>query len=276
MEELIKELRKNGEEVIDWIVSSFNMLCGDNEYYAKTDFMINALEYLKFSCNTKHKLALGFICLDDVHVNPVISEVILQRKAKEIMEKRIKELRAQGDKNIKEIISLVNVNYEDSSKERKNFETEMYLNAPMNFKYPTKTYSLGFIELDEKKGIPVINEDKFKLVAEQMTGIRVDALREILPNKEISFIQLDKILKINGYYGKLYKVLGMDGCHSMPCDKTIKNIKKDLKVVYTARETGEPEVEIYFEITKNNGPDEIEEDLYLEDFYLRVTGIKRI
>ena len=36
----------------------------------------------------------------------------------------------------------------------------------------------------------------------------------------------------------------MDGCHSMPCDKTIKNIKNDLKVVYTARETGEPEVEM--------------------------------
>ena len=69
---------------------------------------------------------------------------------------------------------------------------------------------------------------------------------------------LDNILDHSGYYSVYY-------------DDITKEIKQNLKVVYTAVDSGASEIEISFEITEDCGADEIE-----ESFYLRVIDIKRI
>ena len=74
----------------------------------------------------------------------------------------------------------------------------------------------------------------------------VNELKEMILNQEYGFMELDGIMEDSGYYSVLN-------------DGTTKNIKNDLNVVYTAKDTCEAEVQIFFEITVNNGKDEVEE-----------------
>ena len=79
----------------------------------------------------------------------------------------------------------------------------------------------------------------------------VNELKEMILNQEYGFMELDGIMEDSGYYSVLD-------------DGTTKNIKNDLNVVYTAKDTCEAEVQIFFEITVNNGEDEVEEDFDLK------------
>ena len=85
----------------------------------------------------------------------------------------------------------------------------------------------------------------------------IEELKEMLLNEEMSFMLMDNIVSSYGYYTVF--------------DAGItKDIKTDLNVVYTAKDTCEPEVKISFEIIIDNGEDEVE-----EAFYLKVTDIQK-
>lgn len=90
-----------------------------------------------------------------------------------------------------------------------------------------------------------------------MKKLNVNELQETLLNNEYSFMELDGLMNKNGYY-------------SVMDDGITENIKEDLNIVYTALNTNECEVKISFEITINNGEDEIE-----ESFYLKVLGVEK-
>ena len=88
----------------------------------------------------------------------------------------------------------------------------------------------------------------------------INELREILLNKEMSFTMLDSIMhKICGYYS-VFEIYD---------DSVIKDIKDYLTAVYTAVDTNTAEVQIFFEITKDNAATETE-----ENFRLRITDIQ--
>ena len=88
----------------------------------------------------------------------------------------------------------------------------------------------------------------------------INELREILLNKEMSFTMLDHIMhKICGYYS-LYEIYD---------DGIIKDIKDYLTAVYTAVDTNTAEIQLFFEITKDNAASENE-----ENFRLRITDIQ--
>lgn len=84
-----------------------------------------------------------------------------------------------------------------------------------------------------------------------MRKLNVNELKESLVNNEFSFMELDGFMNKNGYY-------------SVMDDGIAANIKEDLNVVYTALDTNECEIKISFEITINNGEDEVEESFYLK------------
>ena len=174
------------------------------------------------------------------------------------MEKIIEELRAKGEGTIKWITNYVNDIYENDTKDTKNKEIASLLALPRKdpFNLLLEDASLGFIELDEEKGIPVINEDKLQRKAEEVFEEKIEILRKVILNNEMNFITLNKILQIFGYYSAIHGGI-------------IKYIKKNSTVLYTAVGDNMAELKIDFEITKDNEPGE-------EDFYLKVTGIKRI
>ena len=88
----------------------------------------------------------------------------------------------------------------------------------------------------------------------------INELRDILLNKEMSFTMLDSIMcKIAGYYP----------LRAIYDDGIIKDIKDYLTVVYTAVDTNTAEIQLFFEITKNNEAGETE-----ENFRLRITDIQ--
>ena len=88
----------------------------------------------------------------------------------------------------------------------------------------------------------------------------IDKLREMLLNKEMSFMMLDNIMhKICGYYS-VFTIFD---------DGVTKDIKNYLTAVYTAVDTNTAEVQVFFEITADNSEDESE-----ENFYLKVTDIQ--
>ena len=74
----------------------------------------------------------------------------------------------------------------------------------------------------------------------------INELREMLLGKEMSFLFLDNTMYNNGYY-------------TVFDSGVTKDIKNDLNVVYTAMDTNAAEVQIFFEITADNGEDEVEE-----------------
>ena len=88
----------------------------------------------------------------------------------------------------------------------------------------------------------------------------INELREMLLNKEMSFMMLDNIMhKICGYYS-VFAIFD---------DGVTKDIKNYLTAVYTAVDTNTAEVQIFFEITADNALGEAE-----ENFYLKVTDIQ--
>lgn len=84
-----------------------------------------------------------------------------------------------------------------------------------------------------------------------MKKLMVNELKEMLENKEMDFLELDNKMVESGYY-----TLFDDGATA--------NIKEDKNVVYTARDTNECEIIINFEITIDNGEDEIDESFELK------------
>ena len=87
----------------------------------------------------------------------------------------------------------------------------------------------------------------------------IEELREMLVGKEISFIELDNIMGVSGYYS-VFAIFD---------DGVTKDIKNYLTAVYTSVDTNTAEVKIFFEITEDNKKSEDE-----ENFYLRVTDIQ--
>jgi len=84
--------------------------------------------------------------------------------------------------------------------------------------------------------------------------LTIDELKGELLENEYSFMELDNFMMGNGYYSVF--------------DEDTIAIKESGSIAYTATDTNEAEIEIAFEITINNGEDEIE-----EAFYLKVTDI---
>ena len=88
----------------------------------------------------------------------------------------------------------------------------------------------------------------------------INVLREMLLSKEMSFMMLDNIMhKICGYYS-VFEIYD---------DGITKDIKNYLTAVYSAVDTNTAEIQIFFEITKDNAANENE-----ENFYLKVTDIQ--
>ena len=82
----------------------------------------------------------------------------------------------------------------------------------------------------------------------------------MLLNKEMSSTTLDHIMhKSCGYYSVF----------AIYDDDVIKDIKDYLTAVYTAVDTNTAEIQLFFEITKDNAASENE-----ENFRLRVTDIQ--
>ena len=91
-----------------------------------------------------------------------------------------------------------------------------------------------------------------------MRKLTVNEIKEELVTIEtiIDFGDLDSFMTNNGYYSVLD-------------DGVIEAIKRDKNVVYTAIDSNEYEVQIFFEIVIDNGEDEAE-----EAFILRVTDVQ--
>lgn len=89
-----------------------------------------------------------------------------------------------------------------------------------------------------------------------MKKLNVEEIKKELLNEEMSFTDLDNFMMESGYY-------------SVFDDGATENIKQDGNVVYTATDSNECEVQIFFDITTDNGEDEAE-----EAFYLKVTDVQ--
>ena len=87
----------------------------------------------------------------------------------------------------------------------------------------------------------------------------INELREMLLNKKMSFMFLDNTMCNNGYYS-VFTIFD---------DGVTKDIKNYLTAVYTAVDTNTAEIQLFFEITKDNEASEPE-----ENFYLKVTDIQ--
>ena len=89
-----------------------------------------------------------------------------------------------------------------------------------------------------------------------MRKLAVKEINKELLNEEMSFEQLDNFMMGNGYYNVFD-------------DGITEDIKRDENVVYTATDSNECEVQIFFNITVDNGEDEAE-----EAFILKVTDVR--
>ena len=113
-------------------------------------------------------------------------------------------------------------------------------------KYKSKYYETGYP--DDEYGVCT------DVVANGLKDAGYD-LKELV-NEEMSFTELDNFMMENGYY-------------SVFDDGVTADIKQDGNVVYTATDSNECEVQIFFDITTDNGEDEAE-----EAFYLKVTDVQ--
>nr|DAZ39867.1 MAG TPA: hypothetical protein [Caudoviricetes sp.] len=89
-----------------------------------------------------------------------------------------------------------------------------------------------------------------------MKKLNAEEIKKELLNEEMSFTDLDNFMMENGYYTVFDEGATFD-------------IKWCKNVIYTATDTNEAEVQIFFEITTDNGEDEAE-----EAFYLKVTDVQ--
>ena len=85
----------------------------------------------------------------------------------------------------------------------------------------------------------------------------IEELKEMLEGREIHFLDLDNLMMGAGYY-------------SVSDDGIEENIKADGNVVYTAMDTNEAEVQIFFTTTCSSEIDEI-----TLAFYIRVDSIEK-
>lgn len=85
----------------------------------------------------------------------------------------------------------------------------------------------------------------------------INELKEMLEGREIHFLDLDNLMMSAGYY-------------SVSDDGIEENIKADGNVVYTAMDTNEAEVQIFFTILYSNGKDEVN-----SAFGLRVDSVEK-
>ena len=85
----------------------------------------------------------------------------------------------------------------------------------------------------------------------------LENLRSELVGEEMSFMKLDNYMMQEGFY-------------SVWDDGITENIKQDKNVIYTCQEiendtvTNEISVQIFFDITINNGKNEAEESFYMK------------
>lgn len=86
---------------------------------------------------------------------------------------------------------------------------------------------------------------------------KIEEIKKVLENKEMSFMDLDKIMSENGFYSVLD-------------DGVTNDVKADKKVVYTGVGTGMCEVVVEFKITIDNGEDE-----GAEAFVVEVTSVEK-
>ena len=174
------------------------------------------------------------------------------------MGRTIEDFRKEGKEVIDWIMGGLNTIYKDKSKEEKNRYIESYLATPKSSFDILQSNSMGFIELDEKNSVPVINEEKLQL---RMKGKNFEVLRDMLLNKGVSFSALDEIMELNGYTSIIY---------DYDDEEKIKEIKEDLSVIYTVNDDTEAEVEISFVILKDcSCPG------YEENFYIKVTDFQK-
>ena len=176
------------------------------------------------------------------------------------MRKIIYGLRDKGERVMRLIESDLNdfeKIYGKQSKDYKNRYLTYRLAEPISYNN-VRDYSLGFIELDKENSTLFINDDKLLLKAEQIFKKRIETLKRTLLNKEINFITLRSILELNGYY-------------ALFDDKVKKDIEDYYEVFYTAENGSGEKIEISFFIIDNVEVDEIE-----ENFWVRVTDVKRI
>lgn len=87
--------------------------------------------------------------------------------------------------------------------------------------------------------------------------LTIDELKSELLGNEYSFMELDNYMMGNGYYSVF--------------DEDTLAIKESGSIAYTATDSNEAEIEIFFEITIDNDEDEID-----EAFYLKVTNISTL
>lgn len=130
----------------------------------------------------------------------------------------------------------------------------------MNF---TKAFAV-FMQIDSKE---FTEDEKYEAIQQVLDAatinsitkkqvLNVEEIKKELVNEEMSFTDLDNFMMESGYY-------------SVFDDGATENIKQDKNVVYTATDSNECEVQIFFEITTDNGEDEAE-----EAFYLKVTDVQ--
>ena len=79
-----------------------------------------------------------------------------------------------------------------------------------------------------------------------MKKLNAEEIKKELLNEEMSFTDFDNFMMESGYY-------------SVFDDGVTADIKQDGNAVYTATDSNECEVQIFFEITTDNGEDEAEE-----------------
>lgn len=87
---------------------------------------------------------------------------------------------------------------------------------------------------------------------------KIEELKKVLENKEMSFMDLDKAMVEHGFYSVLD-----DGTY-------VECIKRDGNVIYTGLESAMCEIKIGFEITIDSGEDEGP-----ESFYLKITNVEK-
>ena len=196
MEELIKELRKEGEKIINnitWRLEVREQSYGPNvEGY---DYIMRSFKSICDSYDVDENIVLEFIDVDKEKNTLAINEDKLQRVAKEINQKRIEAWRAKGENTIKSIINFANTVCKDKTKEEKNNAIIAMLAQPQSGINQLQSLSMGFIELDEEHSIPVINEEK---LIRRAKGKNIEILKEKLRNNEMSFAELDYMLVYNG------------------------------------------------------------------------------
>ena len=85
MGQCIKKLRKEGEEIIESIITYINKVHEYDTKEKKNEAIKSMLAEPRGRYNIPETTSLGFIELDEENSVPVINELELQRKAKQIM-----------------------------------------------------------------------------------------------------------------------------------------------------------------------------------------------